>query len=324
MATAVKGGPRALTTRAFNRLAVGSLGGTLYVLATIAVVFYLLPRAWHRISMAPGSAVDTALLCTVDVVVLGGLIYLGMRWINQSHIPGLRAGVAIGVIGFYCLSFLAFGLGGMFERGLATVPVAGLALTIVIWLSLLGLTGSLYFRKKFESWLIKVEEQGWVSMTSYKSSQGMRMRRGTMLCILLLAGCGVYTMLSRGMLRTAAGDAWQVPIPFANGAKLTILNDIQFTLPILIAAFSLWLGYRLVNYPTFADFLIATEAEMNKVSWVTRRRLYQDTIVVLTTFLLLTVFRFVVDIGWTWFLGKVRVLQMPTAETARTLGPQDW
>ena len=31
------------------------------------------------------------------------------------------------------------------------------------------------------------------------------------------------------------------------------------------------------------DFLIATEAEMNKVSWTTRKRLVKDTIVVLVT-----------------------------------------
>jgi preprotein translocase SecE subunit len=313
-----------MATRALNPLAVGSLGGILYVLTTIAVVFYLLPRGWHRISMAPGSAVDTAILCVVDVAVLGGLIYLGLRWLNRHRISGLRAGIVVGVIGFYCLSLVALGFGGMFERSLANVPLLGLSLTIVIWLGLVGMAGSLYFRKNFESWLITAEGQGWFNATSYKASQGMRMRRGTMLCILLLAGCGIYTMLSRGMLRTAAGDAWTVSIPFAHGVKLTILNDLQFTLPILIAAISVWLSYRLVNYPSFADFLIATEAEMNKVSWVTRRRLYQDTIVVLTTVLLLTVYMFVMDIGWTWFLGKVGVLQMPTSETTRTLGPQDW
>ncbi len=34
----------------------------------------------------------------------------------------------------------------------------------------------------------------------------------------------------------------------------------------------LWLCFRLVNMPRFADFLIAVEAEMNKVSWPTRPR----------------------------------------------------
>ena len=51
----------------------------------------------------------------------------------------------------------------------------------------------------------------------------------------------------------------------------------------------LWRAWRgMVNFPAFADFLIATEAEMNKVSWTTRKRLVQDTIVVLTTVVLMT------------------------------------
>ena len=58
-------------------------------------------------------------------------------------------------------------------------------------------------------------------------------------------------------------------------------------MPLLLLALSLWLAWRMVNLPPFADFLIATEAELNKVSWTTQQRLVQDTIVVLiTTFLL--------------------------------------
>ncbi|MBI3824283.1 MAG: preprotein translocase subunit SecE [Planctomycetes bacterium] len=60
----------------------------------------------------------------------------------------------------------------------------------------------------------------------------------------------------------------------------------------------------------FADFLVATEAEMNKVSWTNRRRLVQDTIVVLVTVVLFTSFLFVVDIIWIKVLSApgVRVL----------------
>src|SRR5207302_4724455 len=98
---------------------------------------------------------------------------------------------------------------------------------------------------------------------------------------------------------------------------VALLPHIRFTLPILLVAAGLWLSYRLVNFPAFADFLIATEAELNKVSWTTRRRLVQDTIVVLTTMLLLTVFLFVVDVAWGWLLSKVGVLQLnPTGTPA--------
>ena len=60
--------------------------------------------------------------------------------------------------------------------------------------------------------------------------------------------------------------------------------------------------------PTFADFLIATEAEMNKVSWTNRKRLVQDTVVVLVTVFLFTMFLFVVDILW------IRILSAPYIE----------
>ena len=48
--------------------------------------------------------------------------------------------------------------------------------------------------------------------------------------------------------------------------------------------------FRLVEYPPFVEFLIATEAEMNKVSWTSRDDLYRATTVVLTTVLLMAVF----------------------------------
>jgi preprotein translocase SecE subunit len=81
-------------------------------------------------------------------------------------------------------------------------------------------------------------------------------------------------------------------------SSITLLPSIQFTVPLLLLAMSLWLAWRIVNMPMFADFLIATEAELNKVSWTTQKRLVQDTIVVLTTVVLMAVFLFGMD--WTW------------------------
>src|SRR5207253_1901628 len=71
-----------------------------------------------------------------------------------------------------------------------------------------------------------------------------------------------------------------------------------FTVPLLLLGLSIWLSWRMVNMPAFADFLIATEGELNKVSWTTQRRLVQDTIVVLLTVVLLTVYLFAWDQSW--------------------------
>ena len=52
-------------------------------------------------------------------------------------------------------------------------------------------------------------------------------------------------------------------------------------MPAVLAAGLGWLIFRLVQYPPFVDFLIATEAEMNKVSWTSRAELNRATAVVL-------------------------------------------
>lgn len=92
---------------------------------------------------------------------------------------------------------------------------------------------------------------------------------------------------------------WYWTIPFTNPSQYVYLMfKVNAIMPIIFGVLLIWLAYRIVNVPTFADFLIATEAEMNKVSWTTRKRLLQDTVVVLTTVFLFTTFLFVVDIIW--------------------------
>jgi preprotein translocase SecE subunit len=95
-------------------------------------------------------------------------------------------------------------------------------------------------------------------------------------------------------------------------ASVLLLPSVRYTLPLLLLLLVIWLAWRIVNLPTFADFLIATEAEMNKVSWTTRQRLFQDTIVVLVTMVLMAIFLFVVDIAWAKLLSSrpIGVLQM--------------
>jgi preprotein translocase SecE subunit len=95
--------------------------------------------------------------------------------------------------------------------------------------------------------------------------------------------------------------------------SLTILPSVKFTLPLLLLFLSIWFAWRVVNLPTFGDFLIATEGELNKVSWSTRAQLVRDTIVVLVTVLLMAVFLFLVDLAWANLLSSrvVGVLQLP-------------
>ncbi len=110
--------------------------------------------------------------------------------------------------------------------------------------------------------------------------------------------------------------------------SVTLLPSVQFTVPLLLLALSLWLAWRIVNMPTFADFLIATEAELNKVSWTTQKRLVQDTIVVLATVVLMSLFLFGMD--WTWKVvlswDRIGVLHIPKdqSDTEKKIEQKRW
>jgi preprotein translocase subunit SecE len=74
-----------------------------------------------------------------------------------------------------------------------------------------------------------------------------------------------------------------------------LLRDIAAGAVLLIGW---WLSYRLVNYPRFADFLIAVEAEMNKVSWPSRTELFRSSMVVIILMLSMAVLLFSFDFVW--------------------------
>src|SRR5262249_38359769 len=145
---------------------------------------------------------------------------------------------------------------------------------------------------------------------------GMRVRRATMLGVMLLGGSGIYALYNHVLFGTAVKD-WILRIPFMDRV-IPILPDVGLTLPLLLAAVCFWPAFRIVNLPVFADFLIATEAEVNKVSWPTRKSVIQDTVVVLVTVILLTFFLFGVDIAWGWILSRpvVGVLQVNPQQQA--------
>ena len=104
--------------------------------------------------------------------------------------------------------------------------------------------------------------------------------------------------------------------------KIPLLSNAGTVVPWLLMALTAWVAYRAVNVPSFAEFLIATEAEMNKVSWTPRKRLGQDTVVVLITTLLLALFLLVVDIFWGSLLSYKYIGVLPMKATTPEKGGQ--
>jgi preprotein translocase subunit SecE len=86
---------------------------------------------------------------------------------------------------------------------------------------------------------------------------------------------------------------------------------MEFIVPGLILAVGCWFSYRLVNYPQFADFLIAVEAEMNKVSWPSQTELIRSSLVVIFMMFFLAILLFGFDLFWQVLFTAIGVLQKP-------------
>jgi preprotein translocase subunit SecE len=120
----------------------------------------------------------------------------------------------------------------------------------------------------------------------YKRTQGKLARQLTFLAIAVLVLAGCWQLYERAGLHGTA----------------------RFAVPTVLAIVGLWVGYRIVNIPHFADFLIAVEAEMNKVSWPSQDELVRASIVVIGLMAVLTVVLFAYDLVWQALLAAIGVI----------------
>lgn len=70
----------------------------------------------------------------------------------------------------------------------------------------------------------------------------------------------------------------------------------KYVVPLVVLAGGLWAGFRMINIPRFADFLISVEAEMNKVQWPGRSELWRASTVVIVVIFFLAGLLFAYDI----------------------------
>lgn len=127
----------------------------------------------------------------------------------------------------------------------------------------------------------------------YKRTQGRKARQVTFFAVLVTLAGALWRLHQQ---LEGAGPAW------------------QFSLPLVLLLAGGWAAFRLVNVPVFADFLIAVEAEMNKVSWPTRTELYRSSIVVLVVIFVLGAILFGFDFYWNTAFKIIGVLPDPPAD----------
>ncbi|HEY2415696.1 MAG TPA: preprotein translocase subunit SecE [Pirellulaceae bacterium] len=132
--------------------------------------------------------------------------------------------------------------------------------------------------------------QEFFKLEVYKRSQGRLVRQLTCLAVWV-----AFALIAWRLNRSLSID-WHAAPGVAYGVSGFILVA------------GLWLGYRLVNMSTFADFLIAVEAEMNKVSWPSRTELVRASIVVIVLMFGLTMVLFMYDVVLDQLLRAIGVV----------------
>jgi preprotein translocase SecE subunit len=123
--------------------------------------------------------------------------------------------------------------------------------------------------------------------TIYKRGQGKYTRLCSAFAIAIVAGLGCLQLYKK----LQAGDV-----------GLWVETMVPAGLFVILAFLSFWL----VNQRSFADFLIAAEGEMKKVSWSSRQEIAVSTFIVIMVVISMAVLLGTTDIGFrtlfTWLL----------------------
>ncbi|MFP4104711.1 MAG: preprotein translocase subunit SecE [Phycisphaerae bacterium] len=113
----------------------------------------------------------------------------------------------------------------------------------------------------------------------YKKNQGRYTRVGTFIGVMLIGLVGAY-ILSRQL----TGYDWAES------------SYVRFGIPVLLVAALAGLMFWMMNRAKSADFLIATESEMKKVAWSSKKEVIGSTKVVLVATFIMAVLLAVVDL----------------------------
>jgi preprotein translocase subunit SecE len=149
----------------------------------------------------------------------------------------------------------------------------------------------------------------------YKRSQGRVARQATMGALALIIALGAWSLhnyfdsLDYSRPRPATGEIQQsdtesaTPGATDGGQSRAVQNRtarilLANVLPLAVLVGGLWASFRVVQMPSFADFLIAVEGEMNKVSWPARGELFRASAVVM--FVIFSWRRSCLRTIWSW------------------------
>ena len=132
--------------------------------------------------------------------------------------------------------------------------------------------------------------------TIYKKGQGKATRFGTAAGVALLGALIVWHIYRFGPAFVSQHDKLRAE-------RIGIISAA------VVALLYLLFAWRLMNKPANVDFLIATDSEMKKVNWTSRKDLIGSTKVVIAFMFLIAFFLFAVDVIFGYFFYMIDVLK---------------
>ena len=128
----------------------------------------------------------------------------------------------------------------------------------------------------------------------YKRSQGRIARQLTFAALAAIVAIGVWRL------------AALLPVWFGGqGGAGSDYGLLRFVLPAVLLAIGLWACWRVVNIPSFAEFLIAVEVEMAKVSWPSADEVFRSSAVIIFLIFALSAILAGYDLFWAFLLRPV-------------------
>jgi len=134
--------------------------------------------------------------------------------------------------------------------------------------------------------------------TIYKKGQGYWTRMGTVIGAVIIGVFMAYNLYAQ--------LPPLLPNRLSHAATLKIGAIVAGVFVIGYVIFCWWM----LNKPSNADFLIATDSEMKKVNWTSRRELVGSTKIVIAFMFLVAIFLFGVDQIFGWLMYVINVLKI--------------
>ena len=130
----------------------------------------------------------------------------------------------------------------------------------------------------------------------YKPGQGKYTRIVTFAAVMVLGLIGAYQL----------SQSLSAYLDKVGGAKIYL----QYGIPTVLVAVLALVMFYIVNRVRSADFLIATEGEMKKVAWSSRKEIIGSTKVVIVTSFIIAALLFGVDWLFVVLFRKIGLIQL--------------